>query len=97
MLMFQGSVCEYHKSAFFYTPVQFTLKSGLTQDMQEGTAVVNAEHAGALHKYELQFNVVANFEQQHIIKSWWTPQHPKYVMAFVKSNHTLLSSNQICP
>ena len=69
-----------------YTPAQFT-PSGLTQGAQEGTAAVNAEHASALCKYELQLNIIMNFEQQHDIKNQWTLQHPEYAMALEYSQH----------
>ncbi|KAI5981432.1 hypothetical protein EDC04DRAFT_2617404 [Pisolithus marmoratus] len=37
---------------------------------------INAKYASALWKYQLQLNVVANFECQHNITDRWTPLHP---------------------
>ncbi|KIK11936.1 hypothetical protein PISMIDRAFT_121810 [Pisolithus microcarpus 441] len=48
---------------------------------------INAEYASALRKYQLQLNVVANFEQQHNIIDRWTPLHREYINARKYTKH----------
>ncbi|KAI6022985.1 hypothetical protein BKA83DRAFT_4627227 [Pisolithus microcarpus] len=70
-----------------YTPAEFTSTSGLNESTRQGTNAVNAEYASALRKYQLQLNVVANFERQHNIIDRWTPLHHEYINACEYTKH----------
>ncbi|KAI6015494.1 hypothetical protein BKA83DRAFT_4498752 [Pisolithus microcarpus] len=70
-----------------YTPAEFTSTAGLNESARQGTNAVNAEYASALRKYQLQLNVVANFEQQHNIIDRWTPLHREYINAREYTKH----------
>ncbi|KIK11657.1 hypothetical protein PISMIDRAFT_19362, partial [Pisolithus microcarpus 441] len=70
-----------------YTPAEFTSTSGLNESARQGMNAVNAEYASALRKYQLQLNVVANFEHQHNIIDRWTPLHHEYINACEYTKH----------
>ncbi|KAI5989491.1 hypothetical protein EDD15DRAFT_2370522 [Pisolithus albus] len=70
-----------------YTPAEFTSTAGLNESARQGTNAVNAEYASALRKYQLQLNVVANFEHQHNIIDRWTPLHREYINAREYTKH----------
>ncbi|KIK29885.1 hypothetical protein PISMIDRAFT_6620 [Pisolithus microcarpus 441] len=70
-----------------YTPAEFTSTAGLNESTQQGTNAVNAEYASTLQKYQLQLNIVANFEQQHNIIDRWTPLHREYINAHEYTKH----------
>ncbi|KAG2150766.1 hypothetical protein DEU56DRAFT_869106 [Suillus clintonianus] len=40
-----------------------------------------SDYAAALRRYELQLNVVADFERRHDIRQRWTPECPEYTTA----------------
>ncbi|KAF8555520.1 hypothetical protein OG21DRAFT_1410799, partial [Imleria badia] len=61
-----------------YTPAQYTPESGLNATAQQCTTTVNAEYASALHRYQLQLNVVEKFERDNNITERWTVDHPDY-------------------
>ncbi|KAI6004580.1 hypothetical protein EDC04DRAFT_2871794 [Pisolithus marmoratus] len=52
-----------------------------------GTNAINAEYASTLWKYQLQLNIVANFEHQHNITDRWTPLHPEYINTCEYTKH----------
>ncbi|KIK27336.1 hypothetical protein PISMIDRAFT_8183 [Pisolithus microcarpus 441] len=58
-----------------YTPAKFTSTAGLNESTQQGMNAINTEYASTLWKYQLQLNIMANFEQQHNIIDHWTPLH----------------------
>ncbi|KAG1735668.1 uncharacterized protein EDB91DRAFT_1238175 [Suillus paluster] len=64
-----------------YTPANFTNTSGLNSNARNTSKAFETDYASALRKYELQLNVVENFEQHHGIRERWTPHHPDYVKA----------------
>ncbi|KAG1787600.1 uncharacterized protein HD556DRAFT_1448609 [Suillus plorans] len=64
-----------------YTPANFTRTSGLNATARNNSRAFESEHASALHKYELQLNVVEDFEHRHSIMEWWLLHDPKYVQA----------------
>ncbi|KAG1794530.1 uncharacterized protein HD556DRAFT_1442718 [Suillus plorans] len=64
-----------------YTPANFTRTSGLNATARNNSRAFESEHASVLHKYELQLNVVEDFEHRHSIMEWWLPHDPKYVQA----------------
>ncbi|KAI6000026.1 hypothetical protein EDD15DRAFT_2362606 [Pisolithus albus] len=70
-----------------YTPAEFTSTAGLNESARQGTNAVNAKYASALRKYQLQLNVVANFEHQHNIIDRWTPLHREYINAREYTKH----------
>ncbi|KAI6145668.1 hypothetical protein EDD17DRAFT_1767881 [Pisolithus thermaeus] len=70
-----------------YTPAEFTSTAGLNESARQGTNAINAEYASALRKYQLQLNVVANFERQHNITDRWTPLHREYINAREYTKH----------
>ncbi|KAI6149057.1 hypothetical protein EDD17DRAFT_1766528 [Pisolithus thermaeus] len=70
-----------------YTPAEFTSTAGLNESARQGTNAINAEYASALRKYQLQLNVVANFERQHNITDCWTPLHREYINAREYTKH----------
>ncbi|KIK12282.1 hypothetical protein PISMIDRAFT_18846 [Pisolithus microcarpus 441] len=70
-----------------YTPAKFTSTAGLNESTWQGTNAINAKYASALWKYQLQLNVVANFEQQHNIIDRWTPLHHEYINAREYTKH----------
>ncbi|KAI6013588.1 hypothetical protein BKA83DRAFT_4499963 [Pisolithus microcarpus] len=72
-----------------YTPAEFTSTSGLNESARQGTNAINAEYASALRKYQLQLNVVANFERQHNIIDRWTPLHHEYINACEYMKHSV--------
>ncbi|KAG1752328.1 uncharacterized protein EDB91DRAFT_1243104 [Suillus paluster] len=64
-----------------YTPANFTRTSGLNATTRNSSRAFESEHASVLCKYELQLNVVEDFECRHSIMEWWLPHDPKYVQA----------------
>ncbi|KAI5992332.1 hypothetical protein EDC04DRAFT_2587029 [Pisolithus marmoratus] len=70
-----------------YTPAKFTLASGLNESTWQGVNAINTKYASALQRYQLQLNVVANFECQHNIIDCWTPLHPEYINAHKYMKH----------
>ncbi|KAG1885509.1 hypothetical protein F4604DRAFT_1918207 [Suillus subluteus] len=64
-----------------YTPANFTNTSGLNSNARNTSKAFETDYASVLRKYELQLNVVENFEQRHGIRERWTPHHPDYVKA----------------
>ncbi|KAI6015817.1 hypothetical protein PISMIDRAFT_18434 [Pisolithus microcarpus 441] len=70
-----------------YTPTEFTSTVGLNESAWQGTNAINAEYASTLRKYQLQLNVVANFEHQHNIIDHWTPLHCEYINAHEYMKH----------
>ncbi|KAI6018922.1 hypothetical protein BKA83DRAFT_4495684 [Pisolithus microcarpus] len=70
-----------------YTPAEFTSTAGLNESARQGTNAVNAEYASTLQKYQLQLNIMANFEQQHNIIDCWTPLHREYINARKYTKH----------
>ncbi|KIK16641.1 hypothetical protein PISMIDRAFT_15658 [Pisolithus microcarpus 441] len=59
----------------------------LNESARQGTNAVNAEYASTLQKYQLQLNIMANFEQQHNIIDCWTPLHREYINARKYTKH----------
>ncbi|KAI5998436.1 hypothetical protein EDC04DRAFT_2612450 [Pisolithus marmoratus] len=70
-----------------YTPAKFTSTSGLNESTWQGMNAINAKYASTLQKYQLQLNIVANFECQHNITDCWTPLHPEYINACEYTKH----------
>ncbi|KAI6143864.1 hypothetical protein EDD17DRAFT_1515474 [Pisolithus thermaeus] len=70
-----------------YTPAEFTSTAGLNESAWQGTNTINAEYASTLQKYQLQLNVMANFECQHNIIDCWTPLHCEYINAHKYMKH----------
>ncbi|KAG1845645.1 hypothetical protein F4604DRAFT_1936793 [Suillus subluteus] len=64
-----------------YTPTNFTRTSGLNVTSCNSSKVFESEHASVICKYELQLNVVEDFELRHGITERWLPHDPKYVQA----------------
>ncbi|KAG1788605.1 hypothetical protein EV424DRAFT_1356054 [Suillus variegatus] len=64
-----------------YTPTNFTHTSGLNAASRHHSKAFEGNYAAALRRYELQLNVVADFEHRHDIQQRWTPECPEYVMA----------------
>ncbi|KAG2028904.1 hypothetical protein BDR03DRAFT_929693 [Suillus americanus] len=64
-----------------YTPANFTRTSGLNATARNNSRAFESEHASALRKYELQLNVVEDFERRHSITERWLPHDPKYTQA----------------
>ncbi|KAG1795852.1 uncharacterized protein BJ212DRAFT_1450710 [Suillus subaureus] len=64
-----------------YTPANFTCTSGLNATAHNNSRAFKSEHASALRKYELQLNVVEDFERHHSIMERWLPHDPKYMQA----------------
>jgi hypothetical protein len=64
-----------------YTPANFTRTSGLNATARNDSRAFESEHASALCKYELQLNVVEDFERRHSITERWLPHDPKYMQA----------------
>jgi len=64
-----------------YTPANFTRDSGLNASARDCSKAFEAEHSAILRRYELQLNVVADFERRHGIAQRWTPAHPEYIKA----------------
>jgi hypothetical protein len=64
-----------------YTPTNFTHTSGLNAATRHHSKAFEADYAAALRRYELQLNVVADFERRHDIRQRWTPECPEYTTA----------------
>lgn len=64
-----------------YTPADFTRTSGLNAGARDGSKAFEAEHASTLRRYELQLNVVEDFERRHGITERWSMDHPEYIQA----------------
>ncbi|KAG2120216.1 hypothetical protein BD769DRAFT_1629565 [Suillus cothurnatus] len=64
-----------------YTPANFTQDSGLNVTACNSSKAFKSEHTSALCKYELQLNVVEDFEHHHSIMERWLPNNSKYVEA----------------
>ncbi|KAG1877380.1 hypothetical protein F4604DRAFT_1880377 [Suillus subluteus] len=64
-----------------YTPANFTPTSGLNAAARNSSRAFESEHASALRKYELQLNVVEDFEHRHSITERWLPHDPRYAEA----------------
>ncbi|KAG1727100.1 hypothetical protein EDD22DRAFT_982770 [Suillus occidentalis] len=64
-----------------YTPANFTPTSGLNAAARNSSKAFESEHASALHKYELQLNVVEDFEHCHSITERWLPHDLRYAEA----------------
>ncbi|KAG1726020.1 uncharacterized protein EDB91DRAFT_1086933 [Suillus paluster] len=69
-----------------YTPMSFTQTSGLNASARRQSRTVEAECASVLCRYELQMNVVDDFEQWNGINERWTIAHPEYTQA-LKYSH----------
>ncbi|KAG1842557.1 hypothetical protein F4604DRAFT_1938762 [Suillus subluteus] len=64
-----------------YTPASFMQTLGLNASAQRQSRAVKAECLSALRKYELQMNIVNDFERQNGINEHWTTAHPGYTQA----------------
>ncbi|KAG1884097.1 hypothetical protein F4604DRAFT_1919926 [Suillus subluteus] len=64
-----------------YTPANFTRTAGLNAAARNNSRAFESEHTSALRKYELQLNVVEDFERRHSFTERWLPYDPKYVQA----------------
>ncbi|KAG1833668.1 hypothetical protein DFJ58DRAFT_735997 [Suillus subalutaceus] len=64
-----------------YTPANFTRTSSLNVTSRNSSKVFESEHTSAICKYELQLNVVEDFELCHGITEQWLPHDSKYVQA----------------
>ncbi|KAG2343823.1 hypothetical protein BDR05DRAFT_999730 [Suillus weaverae] len=64
-----------------YTPANFTRTSGLNATTRNNSRAFKSEHASVLCKYELQLNVVEDFECHHSITERWLPHDLKYTQA----------------
>ncbi|KAG1837228.1 hypothetical protein DFJ58DRAFT_718925 [Suillus subalutaceus] len=64
-----------------YTPASFMQTSGLNASARRQSRTVEAECLSALRKYELQMNVVDDFERRNGINERWTTAHPGYTQA----------------
>ncbi|KAG2743374.1 hypothetical protein P692DRAFT_201841821 [Suillus brevipes Sb2] len=80
-----------------YTPANFTHTSGLNSNTRNSSKVFETEYTSALRKYELQLNVVEDFEQRHGIRERWTPHQPDYVQAvqYSQERHFIRSVEEL--
>ncbi|KIK80155.1 hypothetical protein PAXRUDRAFT_159398 [Paxillus rubicundulus Ve08.2h10] len=60
--------------------------SGLNENVWQCTNTINAKYLSAHRRYQLQLNVVQNFELNHGITAQWTPEDTQYsaVIDYVK-------------
>jgi hypothetical protein len=65
--------------------------------MRNSSKVFETEYASALRKYELQLNVVEDFERRHGIRERWTPHQPDYVQAvqYSQERHFIRSVEEL--
>jgi hypothetical protein len=64
-----------------YTPASFTPSSGLNASTRQQSRAVEAQRQSALRRYQLQMNIVEDFERRHDITERWTPMHHEYTPA----------------
>ncbi|KAG1859690.1 hypothetical protein F4604DRAFT_1684643 [Suillus subluteus] len=64
-----------------YTPASFTPSSSLNTSARQQSKAAEAQYQSALQQYQLQMNVVEDFEQRHGITECWTPTHHEYAPA----------------
>ncbi|KAG2090928.1 hypothetical protein BD769DRAFT_1631985 [Suillus cothurnatus] len=69
-----------------YTPASFTASSGLNTSIHQQSRAVEAQRLSALRQYQLQMNIVKDFEQRHDITEHWTPMHHEYTPALEYSH-----------
>lgn len=80
-----------------YTPANFTQTSGLNASARRQSRTVEAERMSALRRYELQMNVVDDFERRNGINERWTTAHPEYTQAlqYARERHFIRTVEEL--
>ncbi|KAG1884649.1 hypothetical protein F4604DRAFT_1878662 [Suillus subluteus] len=80
-----------------YTPASFMQTSWLNASTWRQSRTVKAEHLLALRKYELQMNIVDDFEWRNGINEHWTTAHPGYTQAleYGRKHHFIQTVKQL--